>query len=382
MNCYLLAGSLVALTAAVHGATLNPPPTTSSLLYIGTYTGAKSQGIYAAQFDPGAGRLSAPTLVAVTANPSFLAVHPTRRWLYAVNEAAEPTVTAFAIESPAGPLRRLNAQPAGGSGPCHLIVDHAGQNVLVANYGGGSLAVLPVAADGRLAPATAFIQQHAATVNPARPAPAHAHGLALDAANRFVFCADLGLDQVLSYCFDSRHGTLQPNDPPAVALPPGAGPRHIVFHPAGRFAYVINEKDSTVTAFSYNAQRGTLAAVQTVTTVPADFTGKNYPSEIVVHPNGKFLYGANRRHDSLAVWAIAAATGQLTLVEHQATHGQTPRHFAIDPTGNYLLVANQDSDNIVVLRLDPTTGRLQATGQVTGVGAPACVVFAPSNLTN
>ena len=362
---------------------MNQTPVSQTLVYIGTYTGAKSQGIYLARLDSATGVLSRQELAAETINPSFLAVHPNRRFLYAVNEVSNPVgksgpaVVAFGIAAATGKLSLLNAQPTGGAAPCHLVVDQAGQNVLVANYDGGSLTVLPIAADGRLGPATACIQHHGASVNPHRQTAPHAHGIALDPANRFAVCADLGLDKLLSYHFDPQHGTLTPNDPPAVSLRPGSGPRHFVFHPTGRFGYAINELTSTITMFTCDARRGTLAESQTVTTLPDDFKGTNYPSEIVVQPQGKFLYGANRGHDSLVVFAINNQTGWLTLIEHQSTGGKNPRHFGIDPTGKFLLVANQNSDSLVVFRRDPQSGRLAATGPVTTVGAPTCVEFVP-----
>ena len=360
---------------------MNPPPTSQTLVYLGTYTGAKSQGIYAARFDSQTGGLTTPELAAEAVNPTFLAVHPNRRFLYAVQEVAtatgqsSPAVSAYAIDLATGRLTWLNTQSSGGAGPCHLVVDQSGQNVLVANYGGGSLAVLPISADGRLGPATACVQHSGASVNPHRQKAPHAHGITLDAANHFAVCADLGLDQLLCYRFDSAHGTLTPNDPPAAAVQSGAGPRHFVFHPTGRYGYVINELVAIITAFAYDATRGILAEIQTVPTVPADFSGKNYPAEIVVHPNGKFLYGSNRGHDSLAVFAIDLPTGQLTWLEQSPTLGKNPRNFAIDPTGQFLLVANQDSDTLVVFRLNPQTGHLTATGQAATVGAPVCVVF-------
>ena len=374
----LLTGSLIVLSATTDGATLNPLPISQMRVYIGTYTGAKSQGIYAARFDSQTGVLTTPELVAEAVNPTFLAVHPNRRFLYAVQEGtgkSSPAVTAYAIDVATGRLTWLNTQSSGGAGPCHLIVDRLGQNVLVANYGGGSLAVLPISADGRLGLATACVQHSGASVNPQRQKAPHAHGITLDPANHFAVCTDLGLDQLLCYRFDSAQGTLTPNDPPAAAVQPGAGPRHFIFHPTGRYGYVINELVATITAFAYDATRGTLAEVQTVATVPADYAGKNYPAEIVVHPNGKFLYGSNRGHNSLAVFAIDLPTGRLTWLEQSATLGRSPRNFAIDPTGQFLLVANQDSDTLVVFRLDPQTGHLTATEQKAAVGMPVCVVF-------
>ena len=360
---------------------MNSLPAAPILVYIGTYTGPQSQGIYRTSLDPRTGALTAPELVAATANPSFLAVHPNCQFLYAVNEMwnpaghPSPAVTGIVIAAATGQLTNLNAQPTGGAGPCHLVVDPTGKNILVANYGGGSLAVLPIDAAGRLGAATAFIQHHGASVNPKRQTAPHAHGLAIDSANQFVFCTDLGLDKVLSYRFDAVHGTLTPNDPPGVAVQPGAGPRHLAWHPSGRYGYVINEMASTITAFRYLAPRGVLEEVQTIATVPDNFKQPTTTAEIAVHPSGRFLYGSNRGHDSLAVFAIDSQTGRLTWVESQSSQGKSPRHFAIDPTGQLLVVANQESDNIVVFRIDSQTGRLQATGQSIRVGAPACVVF-------
>ena len=376
----LITGSLLTLLPAVHGANSVALPT---LVYIGTYTGAKSKGIYLSRLDSTTGALSVPELVAETANPTFLAVHPNRRFLYAVNEMvnplsqSDPTVTAFSVEGSTGKLTMLNEQSTGGDGPCHIVVDHAGKNVLVANYGGGSLAVLPINADGGVGVATAVIQHHSSNLNSHRRMISHAHGIALDAANRFAFCADLGLDQVRSYYFDSIHGSLTPNDALFTALPLGSGPRHFVFHPSGRYGYVINELTSTIAVFNFDSKRGSLTELQSISTVPADFKEKTYAAEIAVHPSGQFLYASNRGHDSIAVFAIDNQTGKLALIEHQSTHGKRPRNFGIDPTGRLLLVANQDSDNIVVFQIDSKTGRLQVTRNDVPIDSPVCVVFVP-----
>jgi 6-phosphogluconolactonase len=351
------------------------------LVYVGTYTGAKSKGIYAYRFNAATGALSPLGLAAETPQPTFLAIAPNRRFLYAANEIGDfggkrsGAVSALAINAQTGQLTLLNQAASGGPGPCHLVVDKAGKNVLVANYAGGSVAVLPIQPDGRLGAATAFVQHQGASVNPQRQAGPHAHSVNLDAANRFAFVADLGLDKVLVYRFDAAQGTLTPNDPPAAALKPGAGPRHFAFHPSGRYAYVINELQSTVTAFNYDAQRGALSELQTVSTLPEGFAGNNSTAEVQVHRSGKFLYGSNRGHDSLAVFAIDAGKGTLSFVEHQPTRGKTPRNFGLDPTGAWLLAANQGSDTIVVFGIDQATGRLHPTGQVVEVGAPVCIKF-------
>ncbi len=351
------------------------------LVYVGTYTGPKtgSQGIYLFRMDTAAGALKPEGPVAEIANPTFLAIHPNRRFLYAVNEVSDyggaktGAVAAFAIGPASGKLGLLNRQPSGGAGPCHLVVDAAGEHVLVANYGGGSVEVLPVAADGRLGEPTAVVQ-HRASAGAPRKRP-RAHSVNLDASQRFAFVADLGLDKVFSYRFDGAAGTLAPNDPPAISLAAGAGPRHFAWHPSGRFAYVINELNSTVTALAYDPDRGALSELQTLSTLPKGFAGKSDCAEVQVHPSGRFLYGSNRGHDSIAIFAIDATTGRLTSLGHEATQGKTPRNFGIDPSGAWLVAANQDSDNLVVFRIDPGTGQLHPTGTVVEVPAPVCVKF-------
>jgi 6-phosphogluconolactonase len=352
-------------------------------VYVGTYTSGKSKGIYLFHLDLATGKLAPEGLVAECESPSFLAIHPNHRFLYAVNEVSNfggmnsGAVSAFAIEPKSGHLTRLNQQSSRGAGPCHLSVDHQGKDVLVANYGSGSVAVLPIQPDGRLGPATAFIQHEGKSANPQRQEGPHAHSINVDATNRFAFAADLGLDKILVYRFDAARGTLTPNDPAAATIDPGSGPRHFAFHPNGRFAYVINEMGSTVTALAYDAAKGTLKPLQTLSTLPEGFTGNSSTAEVQVHPSGKFLYGSNRGHDSIAIFKIDPDTGRLTPAGHQSTQGKTPRNFGIDPTGQYLLAANQDSDTIVVFRIDPATGALAPTGQVVEAPKPVCVKFLP-----
>ena len=352
------------------------------LVYIGTYSGAKSKGIYVSRFDGATGRLSPPELAAETKNPSFLAVHPDRPFLYAVGETSDfagkktGAVSAFRIEAKSGQLTLLNQQTSGGTGPCHLAVDKTGRCVLVAIYGSGSVAALPLEPDGRLAEPGMLVQHEGSSVNKQRQEGPHAHFITNDPGNRFALACDLGLDKVLVYRLNPfQKPFLTPNDPPSASIRPGSGPRHLAFHPTGRWVYVINEMGSTITALAYDAMRGTLQELQTVSTLPEGFTGENYCAEVQVHPSGKFVYGSNRRHDSIVVFGIDPKTRKLTLVEHQPTKGKTPRHFAIAPTGNWLLVENQDSDNIAVFRVDRRTGRLTPTGQEVEVGAPVCMAF-------
>lgn len=353
------------------------------LAYVGTYTGARSQGIHAYRCDARANTFTPLGCVAETVNPTFLALNPAGTYLYAVNEIGEfkgaktGAVSAFAVDRETGRLRLLNQVSSAGPGPCHLAVDASGRDVLVANYTGGSVAVLPIRADGSLGEATARVQHTGSSVNPNRQREPHAHCVALSPDNRFAFVADLGIDQVKSYRFDPARGTLTANDPAFVALPPGSGPRHLVFHPDGRHAYVINELLSTVTVLDYAASTGAFSLRQTVSALPDGFTGRSTAAEIAVHPSGKFAYGSNRGQDSVAVFAIASGTGELTPIQQARTGGKTPRHITIDPSGHFLWAENQDSNNITIFRIDEPTGRLSPTGQVLSVGSPVCVQFLP-----
>jgi 6-phosphogluconolactonase len=364
-------------------AAARPEPDPQTLaLYVGTYTTGKSEGIYHCRLKLASGALERVGVTKGVVNPSYLTVAPNGRWLYAVNETEEfkgqpsGAVSAFAIEAQTNGLRLLNQRPAQGGAPCYVSVDRTGRFVLVANYVSGNVAVLPINVDGSLGAATSVMQHQGASVNHERQTGPHAHCIVLDAANRYAFAADLGTDKLMSYHFDAQQGKLRPNDPPFVQTKPGAGPRHFTFHPNGRYAYLINELDATITAFAYQRTDGKLRPLQTVATLPKDFTGANTCADIHVAPSGRFLYGSNRGHDSIVVFRIEPRTGQLTYVEHEPTGGQTPRNFVIDPTGSFLLVANQQTDNIVTFRLDKETGRLQATGQMMEVPAPVCLRFA------
>jgi|YelNatPaOPRAMG01_1025707.scaffolds.fasta_scaffold70372_2 6-phosphogluconolactonase len=377
MRNYLSLGALFAAMFCL------PVPGSEYFVYIGTYTSGKSnsKGIYVGRFNTAAPKLSQVSLAAQTGNPSFLAVDPSHRFLYAVGETPgreEGTVSAYRIARKTGKLAFLNTVSARGRGPCHLSVDKTGRNVLIANYSSGSVAVFPIRQDGSLGEASAFVQHQGHVADPKRQGGPHAHCIETSPDNRFALATDLGLDKVFVYRFDAAEGTLAPNDPPFAELSPRSGPRHLAFHPNGKFTYVINEIASTVTVFSYNARRGILSTLQTVSTLPPDFHSENSTAEIQVHPSGKFLYGSNRGHDSIAVFRIDPLKGTLHLVEYVPTQGRTPRNFSIEPTGSYLLAANQDSGNIVVFRIDPRTGKLSATGDVVEVSAPVCVTFVPA----
>jgi 6-phosphogluconolactonase len=355
------------------------------VLYVGTYTSGKSEGVYIYRMDLSSGELRHFRTIKGVANPSFLAIDGQRRHLYAVNELREfegkpgGAVSAFSIDQHSGDLQFLNQKPSLGVDPCHLIVDGTGRFVLVANYGGGNIAVFPVQKDGSLGAATDLVQHRGAGPNAQRQEGPHAHCIVLDSSDRYAFAVDLGIDKIMIYRFDDARGKLTANKKESsVQLRPGAGPRHFTFHPNGRYAYVINELDSTVTAFSYDSANGTLKARQTVSTLPNGFAGANDCAEIHVSPSGRFLYGSNRGHNSIVVFQINEHSGDLEFVEHVSTQGKTPRDFTIDPTGTFLLAANQESDTVVSFRIDSGTGRLKPTGHVTEVPTPVCLKLIPA----
>jgi 6-phosphogluconolactonase len=375
--------SAVAAVAWSSGWSREPAGTKPYLVYVGTYTTKQSsKGIYAYWFDAGAGKLKAAGLAAESVDPSFVAVHPSGRFLYAVNEVDEfkgqksGTVSAFAIDRRNGGLKLLNQVATHGGGPCHVSLDKSGKYVLVANYDGGSVASFPVREDGSLGETAGFVQHSGSSVNKERQEGPHAHWIGTSPDNRFVLAADLGLDEVAVYRFDAAKGTLTANHPPFAKADPGAGPRHLAFHTDREFVYLLTEMENTVTAFSYDARKGTLSALQTISTLRGDYSGPKEAAELVVHPSGKFLYASNRAGvDSVTAFLIDRAKGTLTLIGEFPTMGKTPRNFAIDPTGRFLLAANQESGNIVVFRVDPATGRLTPTGEVVEVPAPVCVTF-------
>jgi len=349
------------------------------LVYVGTYTTGKSEGIYLCRMNLASGELTLAGTTRGVNSPSYLALARNRKYLYAVNEVGEfngkrsGAISAFAVNQTNGDLRLLNQQSSLGSGPCYVSVSDDGRYVLAANYNSGSVAVLPVKSDGSLDAATDMQQYHGSGVNPARQEAPHAHCIVLDNTNHHAYSCDLGTDRVMIFRFDARSGKLLPNEQSSAQAKAGAGPRHITFHPKGKFAYVINELNATVTAFAHNEAKGTLSEVQTISALPENFKGANTSADIHVSPNGKFLYCSNRGHDSIAAFSIDAPTGKLTLIAHEPVRGKTPRNFAVDPTGTFLLVANQGSDNIHTFRLDSQTGKLNFTGHVIAVPSPVCL---------
>ncbi len=353
----------------------------SFFVYIGTYTenlgfvDGKADGIYVYKMDASSGALTFVSKIKTGPNPSFLAFHPNGRFLYSVNENQEGSISAYARNPQTGGLTFLNEQSSHGSAPCFLTVDRTGSAVLTANYSSGTLAMLPILSDGKLAPASQVIQHEGSGKDPERQEGPHAHSINMDPANRFAIAADLGLDELLVYKLDLANGKLPANDPPFTKVEGGAGPRHLAFHPNGRFVYVINELNATMDAFTYDAAKGVLKEIQSISTVPAGYKDWNGCADVHVTPSGAFVYGSNRGHNSIVSYSVDESTGKLTYLGNTSTQGKTPRNFAIDPNGNFLLAANQDSSTIVTFRIDARTGQLQPTGQVTEVPTPVCLKF-------
>jgi 6-phosphogluconolactonase len=356
-----------------------------NLVFVGTYTEntgsvkEKSGGIYVYQMNPADGALSLVYKTKGVINPSFLALHPCGRFLYAVNEVGQLDgqpgggVSAFSVNPRSGELALLNQQLSRGADPCHLSVDATGTVVLAANYSGGNLTILPIDPVGRLCPASQVIQHLGSSLDPLRQEGPHVHSVTLDPANRFAIVADLGLDKLMLYRLDLAEKGLIPHGHPEVKVQAGAGPRHLDFHPSGRFIYLINELDSTLTAFAYDPDEGVLREIQAISTLPEGFHGTNWPADVHVSPSGKFVYGSNRLHDSIVIFAVDEESGCLTFVGHEPTGGKYPRNFAIDPAGTFLLAANQHSGTLVTFRMDAQTGKLTPTGQVVQVPTPVCV---------
>lgn len=352
------------------------------IAYAGTYTSkTTSKGIYAYRFDAEKGQLTPIGVAAETADPSFLTVHPSGKYLYAVNEIgnfngeSSGALSAFAINAKTGALKLLNQVPTRGAGPCYVALDQTGAYVLVANYDSGSIASFSVHADGSLGTASGFVQHSGTGPNKERQEGPHAHWIGTSPDNHFALAVDLGLDQVIVYGFDGDKGIFTPMLSGFAKVKPGSGPRHLAFHPSGKFAYVLSEMASTVTVFSYKAKTGSFSSLQTISALPDDYSGPKEAAEIAVHPLGKFLYSSNRGHDSIAVFAIDQKKGTLKSLGQVLTGGKTPRHFAIDPTGAYLLVENQESNNIVIFHIDPASGSLTPTGQTVEVPSPVCLTF-------
>ena len=348
--------------------------------YIGTYTSGSSKGIHRCVLDTNTGQLKDLQLVAELDNPSFLTIHPQLDVLYACSETRRDgrregsQLMAYKIGADGG-LTAIGGQPSGGSGPCYVSTDKTGKVALVANYGSGSISSLPIGEDGALGGLASNIQHEGKSVNPQRQEGPHAHCIMSDPSNRYVCAVDLGLDQVLVYELDTASATLTPKPAGNFRAQPGSGPRHLAFHPDGQHAFIIHEMANTLAAAQWEPQLGKFTALTSVSTLPPDFTGNNSTAEVLVHPSGSFVYGSNRGHDSIAVFAFDAKARSLKPIAHTPTGGKTPRNFRIDPTGKFLLAENQGSDSIVVFKIDAASGKLSQVGEPLTVGAPCCIKF-------
>lgn len=359
--------------------------TQERFVFVGTYTGrlghveGKAEGIYVYRLDEESGALTYASTTPGIVNPSFVALDPQHRYLYAVSETKEyagqtgGAIYAYAVDQKTGMLSYLNEQPTRGTDPCHLSVDATGNWVLVANYSSGSVILYPIQHDGQLGEATDFVQHQGSSVNPQRQQGPHAHSFVIAPNNGVAYAPDLGMDKVMIYRLDLTNGKLIPNDPPWVQTEPGGGPRHFDFHPNGRFAYCNLEIGNKVVVFAYDEASGALQEVQSISTLPADFSGRSHTADIHVHPSGKFLYCSNRGHDSIAMYAIDESTGKLTFLGCESTGGSTPRNFALNAAGTLLLAANQNSSTVVAFHIDPQTGKLTPTGEVSSVPTPVCL---------
>jgi 6-phosphogluconolactonase len=372
----LFCGVVVSIALAASSSSAS-----DDLVFFGTHAVGPGRGLSVAHFDSDTGVLTKPQLVVEAAAPAFFVIHPDGRHLYACNSNdfargfTGETISAFSIDPQTGRLTLINQQSSGGADPSYVTLDATNRYLLIANYKGGSIAVIRLNPDGSLGERTATIQHHGSSIDPKRQTQPYAHSIRIDPTNRFALVADLGLDKLFVYRFNARDGSLQPNDPPFATVTPGAGPRHLAFDPKGRYVYLINEMASTIVTFAWDSKKGALTQRQTLSTLPAGFQGASQCAEILVHPNGKYLYGSNRGHDSLAVFAIDGRTGQLRLIEHVATQGRTPRNFAFDPSQQWIIVTNHGSDNAMVFRVDGKTGRLTPHGQPVDIVYPFGIGF-------
>jgi 6-phosphogluconolactonase len=366
-------------------------PAKDTLVYVGTYTSGRStsKGIHLFRLQTQNEEVSQNILLvplglaAEAPDPAFLDLDQKRRRLFAAHEInnfegkSTGAISSYAIDPATGKLNLISRKSSEGRGPCHLLLDKEGRNVLVANYSGGTVAVLPVGDDGKLGDASTIIQHTGKSVNPQRQEAPHPHQVVLDPANRFAYVPDLGIDKVVAYRFDAKAGKLTPAESAGIAMKPGAGPRHMAFRPDGKFAYILNELNSTVTAVAVDAETGKLTEIETQSSLPPYFDGRNSGAEIAVLPNGRFLFVSNRGHNSLVLFAIDRDKGTLNFVEEQGTGGKTPRHFGVQPNAKHLAIGNQDSNQVLICRIDPDNGRLKPSGVFADVPAPVCMVFLP-----
>ncbi len=367
---FFLVVSTVAFAASLAGAA-------DMYVYFGTHSSGPGIGFSVAHFDTDTGVLTKPVFDTEAVQPAYFVIHPDGRHLYTCNSGTPGGVSAYVIDPKTAHLTLLNKEPSGGGDASYISLDQTGRFVFVANYDGGNIAAFALKPDGSIGARTALVQHTGHSVNPLRQTHAYAHSIIIDPTNQFVLAADLGVDRLFVYRFDEKTGALTPNDPPFASVTPGSGARHVKFHPNGRWVYLINEMACTVTAFNWDSARGALTEFQTISTLPSDFTGVNTCAELLVHPDGKFLYGSNRGMNSIAGFAIDPANGRLTPVQHSSTRGKSPRNFAFDPTGRWIICTNHDSNNAVVFRVDEATGRLTQAGDPVSVPAPYCERFLP-----
>jgi 6-phosphogluconolactonase len=372
----------IALATSVHPGCANATSDTCRV-YFGTSAKGEQCGIYMAELDMKTGSLSEAVHVSKAARPGFIAIHPDGKHIYATGggsdvEGMSPggAVSAFRILG-SGMLTDVNSQPSGGIGPCYVALDTSGSNLLVANYMGGSCSALPIKSDGSLAPPSSTQLHTGSSVHPQRQTKAYTHSINTSPDGRFAFVADLGIDKIMIYLFDPKTGKLEPNDPPFTNTEPGGGPRHFTFHPNGKFAYTNLELSNKVTAFTFDAEKGALHKIQTISTLPEDYSLPNTTAEVITSSDGRVLYVSNRGHDSIAIFSIDTETGNLTSLGHESVRGQIPRNFNIDPSGTFLVAANQKTCNVTVFKIDHKTGQLEFTGSEIEVPNPICVKFLP-----
>jgi 6-phosphogluconolactonase len=389
LTCGIAAGNALVCAEPAAGV---ENPAGRLVVYVGTYNGPKSKGIYEYDFDPASGAMTAVGEPAEITNSSFMAIHPNGKYLYSVIETENfrgknsGGLKSFAIDPKSGQLTPLNEQSSEGAIPCHLVVDPTGQHVLVANYNGGTFTAVAIEPDGKLGPVEAVHHDHGSSVNRERQEAAHPHGVCFDPAGKFFLVADLGVDKLFVYRLETVSKDtavrFEPAQPPFAAIAPGSGPRHVAFHPNGKILYLVNELGGTLMAFHYDAETGALHQFQTISTLPKGFTGKNTAAAVVVHPTGRYVYACNRGDDSVVAYSVDATSGTLTFVERVSSGGKTPRDCVIDPNGDWLLATNQGSDNVTVFKIDADSGRLKPTDKPIEIGAPGCVIFHRLNSAN
>lgn len=345
-------------------------------LLVGTYSMRGSEGIYRLTLDSQTGELALAGVVASLKNPSFLAFHPREPWLYTVCEEASAGAVSALARQPDGSATLINHQSTLGLGPCHVTVDPRGEWVAAANYRSGEVVVFPIGEQGALQPATDCVRQSGQGPVSDRQEGPHAHSVNFDATGQYLIAADLGVDRLMVFAVDRAQGCLTACPPEGVAVTPGAGPRHFTFHPHGPWAYLINELDNTIIAYQWDVAAGRLQPLQTLPTLPANYTGVSSCADIQIHPSGRFLYGSNRGHDSLALFALDPASGLLEPRGHFPTGGEHPRSFALSPQGDWLVVGNMYSDTVVVFRVGEE-GTLSQAGSPLSLPTPACLLFEP-----